>query len=314
MKNYNITPNKGSPRCHLGSQYAILNTLYTLALVLLPALSVAQHGLSFSQFGQVRNSFNSSLSTMDSRGGFSVLGRGQWMGVDGAPRVIWGSGHVGLADIGATIGADIRHAQLGVFKDSEASIYFAKRIRLAERDYLSLSMGGGFIYFNGDYGSLDGSDPAFSETVSETSGLLSISTSYYSPERYYFGVAMPRFSLNRKNRYEYEFGHVIYVSSGALFRLDESFHLRPSLLVSKMKAQILRFEFNAVAFVARKIGFGLGVQNQGDLSALLQFNFGSLGFGYSYQFSPKSSTMNQRISTNTHELGLRYSVAGLGLL
>jgi len=285
-----------------------------LALAFLPFVSIAQHGVSYNQFGQLRNAFNSSLSTMDLKGSFSTLGRSQWAGVDGAPKSVWINGNIGFQEARLSVGIDAKHATLGVVKENELSAFVAKAVRLSEDEYLNLSMGGGLINFHGNYNQIDPEDPAFRSNVQETNGFLSISTSYYREERYYAGVSMPRFSLNRSKNREYEFKNVYYITAGAVVALDESFHLRPSLLVSHMDDMAPRYDVSVLAFVNRKFGLGIGAQNQGDFSALAQVNFGDFGVGYSYQFSPKSSTLNQRLSTNTHEVGLRYRVGGMGLL
>ena len=292
----------------------LLRVLLRAALVFMPLAAVAQHGISYNQFGQLRNSFNSSLSTMDMQGSVSFLGRSQWLGVDGAPQSLWASANVGFRRIGATAGLDIKHAAIGVVKESEFSAYFAKSVRLSEDEYLSLSMGGGLLYYTGNFSSVDPGDPAFREDVRNTDGLLSISTSYYRRERYYVGVSMPRFALGNNKEQDYEFKRVYYITGGALLELDDMFHLRPSFLVGHMEDQSPRYDVSVLAFMGRKLGVGLGVQNQGDLSGLLQLNMGNFGIGYSYQFSPNSRTLNQRISNNTHEIGLRYRVGGIELL
>lgn len=284
-------------------------------LVLASFLVKAQHGVSYNQFGQLRNTFNSSLSTMDMQGSFSMLGRSQWTGVDGAPKSIWASGNIGLQKALLSIGLDAKHAALGVTKETELAAYAAKAVRISENEYISLSMGGGFIHFQGNYSSIDDQgDPSFRDDIQETNGFLSISTSLYRPDRYYVGVSMPRFSLNRRENFDYEFANIYYITAGALIGLDDMFHIRPSLLVSHMDGQDPRYDLSTLVFIARRIGLGMGIQNQGDLSALMQLNFGDFGVGYSYQFSPNSHTLNQRISTNTHEVGVRYRIGGVGLL
>lgn len=285
-----------------------------LMLLTLPFIGRAQHGVSYNQFGQLRNSFNNSLSTMDKHGSYSLLGRSQWVGLDGAPKSVWASGNYAIKPIALTIGMDLKHAGLGVVNETEVTAYAAKAVRLSEDEYLSLSMGGGLIHFKGNYNQLDGTDPAFRDNINETNGILSISTAYYREDKYYFGISMPRFSLMRDQNREYEFRNIYYITGGALFRLDEAFHLRPSFLVSHMDKLTPRYDLSVLLFMGKKIGLGMGVQNQGDLSALMQLNFGDFGLGYSYQFSPKSNTLNQRISNNTHEVGLRYRVGGIGLL
>src|SRR5690606_32464123 len=117
----------------------VKQAVWTVMLLLPPAVQ-AQHGVSYNQFGQLRNTFNSSLSTMDLGGSFSMLGRSQWTGVDGAPKSIWASGNIGFRNAGLSVGIDAKHAALGVVKESEFSAYVAKAVRLSEDEYLSLSM------------------------------------------------------------------------------------------------------------------------------------------------------------------------------
>lgn len=289
-------------------------SILTFFVLLIPFCSTAQHGVSYNQFGQLRNSFNSSLSTLDEKGSFAMLGRSQWTGVDGAPRSLWATGHGLVKKINLAIGGDIKHASLGVVRENEITAYAAKAVRLGESEYLSLSMGGGLLFYEGNYRQLDDQDPAFQEDVRGTAGVLSVSTSYYQKDKFYLGVAMPRFSLKRNTDREYEFRDVIYVTGGMLIRLDDMFKLRPSFLVSHLQEMSPRYDISTLVFVGPKFGVGMGVQNQGDLSGLLQLNFGNFGIGYSYQFSPNGHTLNQRISMNTHEFGFRYRIGGVGLL
>jgi len=288
---------------------------FLAAIVFLPLSTVyAQHGVSYNQFGQLRNSFNSSFSTMDERGSFSLLGRSQWVGVEGSPRSMWFTGNIGFERSHLSIGLDVKHAAMGVTKESEMTAYLAKAVRISEDEYLSLSMGGGLIYFQGNFNQLDASDPTFRDNISETDGVLSISTSYYKKDRYYFGVSMPRFSLVKEQNRDYEFRNLYYITGGAVFELDRDFHLRPSVLITHLDNLDPRYDVSLLLFLKKQFGLGMGVQNQGDLSALMHLYFGNFGVGYSYQFNAGSTTLNQRISTNTHEIGLRYRLGGMGLL
>src|SRR3546814_15316594 len=72
-------------------------------------------------------------------GEVSVIGRRQWVGMDGAPTVFWGSGHIGLQRSGATTGITIRHESMAVEKLTEASAFFAKSVRISATEYLGLS-------------------------------------------------------------------------------------------------------------------------------------------------------------------------------
>ncbi len=293
-----------------------LNLLLLAAIILwVPFVGYGQHGLSYNQFGQLRSSFNGSLSLMDPDGGITLLTRQQWVGLDGAPKSYWASGHLGIKSLGMTVGLDVKDASFGVVRDRELSGYVASGVRLSEKEYLALSVGGGILMHAGNFSEVDPEDPNFAQDTRANQGVISLGTSYFKADRYYIGVSVPRFVLNKSKRdEEYEFHQVYYLTGGALFRVEDGFHIRPSLIVSHMENQDTRFDINALAFFAQKFGVGIGVQNKGDLSGLVQFNIGDFGIGYSYQFNPGSSTSNKRISNNTHEIGLRYRVGGMKML
>lgn len=292
-----------------------INLLLFAVISLTPFTGQSQHGLSYNQFGQLRNSFNGSLSMMDPEGGAALLSRLQWVGLDGAPQAYWASGHVGISRLGITVGVDLKQASLGVVRDRELSGYVASAVRLSDDEFLALSVGGGLLLHDGNFSSLDGRDPTFQEDTRYSQGMMSIGTSYFRENKYYFGVSIPRFVVaNRGQNRDYDFQRVYYITGGFLWRVDEGFHIRPSFIVSHMENNTPRYDVSTLAFFAQKFGMGLGVQNQGDLSGLLQFNLGDFGIGYSYQFNPGSTTSNQRISNNTHEIGVRYRIGGMKML
>ncbi|NGM63091.1 type IX secretion system membrane protein PorP/SprF [Sphingobacterium sp. SGG-5] len=289
--------------------------LYIAVLLPFPYFGKAQHGLSYNQFGQLRNSFNGSLSLMDPDGGAALLSRWQWAELDGAPKAYWASGHVGIQRLGITVGADVKQVNIGVVRDRELSGYIASAVRLGEDEYIGLSVGGGILMHAGNYSKLDPSDPSFAQDIQQSQGIVSLGTSYFRENKYYVGISVPRFMLSRnKNDLDYDFRQVYYITAGALFQVDEGFHIRPSCIVSQMESIGPRFDANVLAFFARKFGLGVGIQSQGDVSGLLQFNVGNFGVGYSYQINPGATTSNRRISNNTHEIGLKYRVGGMKML
>lgn len=132
----------------------------------------AQQPLTHTQHGQLRTVINSAASLMSQGGEVSVIGRRQWVGMDGAPTVFLGSGHIGFAGFGATAGLNIRHESLAVEKLTEASAFFAKSVRISETEYVGLSLNAGVSYLDGRFSQLDPMDPAFREDVRETDALM----------------------------------------------------------------------------------------------------------------------------------------------
>src|SRR5690606_13992578 len=94
--------------------------IVTAVLLIRTALQLhAQQPLTNTQHGQLRTVLNPAASLMHMGGEVSVIGRRQWVGLDGAPTVFWGSGHIGLQRSGATAGITLRHESMAVEKLTE---------------------------------------------------------------------------------------------------------------------------------------------------------------------------------------------------
>ncbi len=269
----------------------------------------AQQPLTHTQHGQLRTVINPAASLMRIDGEVSVIGRRQWVGMDGAPTVFWGSGHIGFENFSATTGISIRHESMAVEKLTEASAFFAKSVRISEAEYLGLSLNAGFSYMDGRFSQLDPMDPAFREDVQETDALVGFGVMLYRPERYYVGLSLPRLMLGNLGvggESRYNFRNLYHLTAGALFNLGADFQFRPSALVTYSESLRPQAEASALFFVKRVFGIGLNVRSYGELAGMAQFNFAGIGLGYSYQFNPGSEPLNRRISNTTHEIGLSY--------
>ena len=290
---------------------SLVQVVITGALMgVLPAL--AQQQVTHTQHGQQRVPLNSATSLLSPTGEIQVMARRQWMGVEGAPQVLWGSAHIGMQNIKATAGVNFRQERMGVERLSEASLFFAKSVRLSARDYLGVSLNAGLAYFQGNYSSLDPTDPAFRDEM-ETEALAGFGVLFYRPGRYYAGVSLPRLSLGslRDDASRYAFGNVYHVHGGALLGLGGDMALRPSVLATYTEDFGTQVEASALVVLKEQLGLGLNVRSTGELAGMAQFHFGSFGLGYSYQFMPGSGTLNRRMNNATHDLGISYRFGGL---
>ena len=282
------------------------------------AMLHAQQPLTHTQHGQVRTVVNAASSLMSMGGEVSVIGRRQWVGLDGAPTVFWGSGHMGFAKMGATAGMNLRHESMAVEKLTEASVFFAKGVRISESEYLGVSLNAGLSYMDGRFSQLDPQDPAFGEDMRETDALVGFGLLLYRPDRYYVGLSLPRLmlgSLGVSKGSRYDFRNIYHLTAGALFALGTDFSFRPSLLVTYSEHLRPQADIGAMFFVQRAFGLGVNVRSYGSVAGLAQLNLGSLGVGYSYQFGTRNETLNRGINNNTHEIGLTYRFGSMvGLL
>ena len=278
----------------------------------------AQQPLTHTQHGQLRTVINPAASLMSQEGEVSVVGRRQWVGMEGAPTAFWGSGHMGFERFGATAGLSIRHERMAVEKLTEASAFFAKSVRISETEYVGLSLNAGMSYMDGRFSQLDPMDPAFREDVRETDALVGFGVMLYRPGRYYVGLSLPRLmlgSLGVTGSSRYNFRSIYHLTAGAEFGLGPDFQFRPSLLVTYAESLRPQAEISALVFIKRTFGVGMNVRSYGDLAAMAQFNFAAFGLGYSYQFNPGNQPLSRRINNTTHEIGLSYRFGGvMGLL
>src|SRR5690606_19001314 len=239
--------------------------------------------MTHTQHGELRTVVNPAASLMSQGGEVSFIGRRQWVGVEGAPTVFWGSGHVGVESLGATAGINIRHEGLAVEKLTEASAFFAKRVRISETEYVGLSLNAGVSYLDGRFSQLDPADPAVREDVRETDALVGFGVMRYRPVRYYGGLSLPRLVrgiLGGATDSRYSLRNVYHLTAGALFAMGTDFHLRPSVLVTYAENLRPQAEASAMVFIKGVFGIGANVRSYGEVAGMAQFNFGGFGLGY----------------------------------
>lgn len=286
----------------------IQKTLFLLwAILSTVQLAGAQQPLSPVQHVTFRSAMNPANTLMQMGGEINTLGRRQWVGMEGAPTVIWGNAHLGFSKLGATAGISLRHESVGVEEITETSLFFAKSVRLSEKDYLGLSLSGGLVFQQGRFSSLDPHDPAFRDDLRSTDGLIGVGLILFRPDRYYVSASMPRLMLESADKQNsYELHNHYHFSAGMLFELGEDLHLRPAVLANYAKNLGTAADFSATLFLKRQFGLGLNIRTNGDTAGILEFRYGGFGLGYAYQFNPTNRPLNRRIDNSTHEIGLTY--------
>jgi len=270
--------------------------------------------LSHAHTGGFTTAVNPAFSLMQKNGNISFIGRQQWVGLEGAPNVYWGHAHLGLKQLGATTGIQFGQDNVGVEKQTQVSLFFAKSIRLSEKDYLGMALSAGLIHFDARYSNLDGLDPSFNQDINEADALLGIGITLFRPEKYYVGLSIPRFTSGGVGVFgntKYNFENQYFLSAGYLFPMGGSFQLRPSVIMAYTNSTKTTLDASVMVFAQRTVGLGMGVRSQGDLSGKLHINYAGLGLGYSYQFNPKNQPLSRYINNSSHEVGITYNFGGI---
>lgn len=271
----------------------------------------AQQTMTYNQYGSMITPLNTAGSLLDSAGSVGLLGRRQWVGIEGAPQAFWMSGHIPVKGFAANAGLNARHESLAVEQSSEVSAFVAKSVRLSSNDYLSVSLSAGFSYYRGNFSSMDPNDPAFGRNdIRETDALAGFGLMLYRRKKYYIGVSLPRLSLSDlgsggTNR-QYRFYNQYHIMAGYQLPLASDFELRPAVLVTYSRNEKTRADVSAMVFAKQLFGLGVNVRTYGHVAGMAQVNVKQLGIGYSYQFHPNRQPLTRQINNAAHEIGLSY--------
>ncbi|MFC6100211.1 PorP/SprF family type IX secretion system membrane protein [Olivibacter domesticus] len=280
-------------------------------LLLVVFIANAQQALTYNQYANQPTALNPTASLLRPDGEVALLGRKQWVGLEGAPTTYWMTAHLPWRQFGATVGINVRHESLAIEDATELSAFLAKSIRISESEYLAMSMSLGISLYNGNFSQVDPQDPAFRSDIRESTALMGFGVLLYRPDVYYAGFSMPRLALSdlgsggQVNR-QYNFSNQYHAMGGVVLRLDESFDVKPAFLASYVPGVPLQADLSAVVYAEKTFGLGINARTNNDLSAMAEIMIGPLKAGYSYQFNSNDNPLKRRIDNATHEIGISY--------
>lgn len=281
-----------------------------IAGLLLATAADAQQAITYNNYHSTPTPLNNAASLVRGGGEVQVIGRRQWVGIEGAPQALWGSGHVALERIGATVGVSIQHQRIAVERISEAVAFFAKSVRISEREYLGLSLNAGVSYYNGNFAQLDPHDPSFRDDIRETDFVTGFGVVLYQPNRYYVGLSLPRLSLSSLGKggqgRQYNFSRQYHLTAAALFPMGVDFHVKPALLVTHAENMRPQAEIGALLYIKEIFGVGMNVRTYGDMAGMARVLFDGFSLGYGYQFNTRSQIGKRNLENATHEIGIAY--------
>lgn len=256
--------------------------------------------------------------------------RTQWVGLEGAPRTFYISGHTPLGKRESTIeglkqmpfhgvgGAVISDA-IGPHSILTAKASYAYHLPVSNDLVLSLGAFGGIKQYRTNQAELspeDGatfdSDPSLSNIQTTIVPDMSLGIWGYS-KNYYFGVATFQILNNKVQTVQDVEGATEegalsmhhWVTGGYLFKIDSIWNLVPSVVVKYANPAPITFDINFKINYDDKYWAGVSYRNQDAVIGMVGATFKKLvDVGYSYDFT--TSDINT-VSSGSHEIfvGLR---------
>lgn len=253
---------------------------------------------------------------------FGVLGRTQWVNLNGSPQT--GTFSVNFPtglyrNMG--LGLSIVHDQIGPAIESNAVLDYSYSINMAPYTISKLSFGlkAGVDILDVDYSRLNLSnpnDPFFQNNVDKKLNLQVGAGIYYRTENFYVGASIPNF-LNSKhfdesslenqdvNNIAIDRLHYFYIM-GYVFNLGQSLKFKPATLVKFVSGAPLQWDLSANFLVHDKLALGASYRWNASVSGLVGFQISKsvfAGVAYDYQ-----STTLEDYSNGSYEVFLRFDV------
>ena len=282
--------------------------------------------MSFNGYGQQDPQYTQYMYNMNvvnpayagSRGTLSVgvLGRTQWVGIDGGPETATLSIH---APVGRNLGVGFSAISDSYGPAKEQNIYadISYTISTSEEGRLAFGLKAGVSLF--DVGllsvvlpqSLPGVDPLFSDNINEVNPNFGAGAYYYN-DRFYVGLSVPNILETR--HFEKEGGIIsraaeethAFLTAGYVFDLSENLKFKPSTLIKGVAGAPLSLDVSANFLMNDRLELGLNYRLDDSVGALVNFGVSpSLRIGYAYDYT---TTNLGNFNSGSHEAFLLWDI------
>jgi len=269
-----------------------------------------------SMYGQYMfNMLNVNPAYAGSRnvGNFNTLIRRQWLDITGSPTTGSFSYDERLSDHNISIGGQLYYDNIYTQKRAGLQGFYSYAADM-NSSILSLGISFGVMNYNANYSRtnpFDVGDPLLQQVISAflpTAGL----GAFWSSEKWYFGLSTPNLfksykaEMNDKSvSFAGKSGHY-YFTGGYVFPISDMVVAKPSVMVKSVSGAPVQIDFNTNIWLSDIFGIGASYRTGDALLGMAELQLNTQ-FRIGYAYEQKISV----ISTNSHELMLRYEFGGL---
>ena len=220
-----------------------------------------------------------------------LLGRTQWVGVEGAPRTATLSFNSPIGKA-TGLGLSIIHDEIGPVKENNIYADFSYTIFTGEEGRLAFGLKAGVTLL--DIGFLDTVDPdPLNEPVNQASPNFGAGIYYYT-NKFYAGLSVPNFLETR--HLESGNGYVstasekmhYFLTAGYVFDLADNLLLKPSTMLKATSGAPLSVDLSLNLLVNQMFEVGLSYRFDDSISGMVGFQVNNdfrIGYAYDYTTS-----------------------------
>jgi type IX secretion system PorP/SprF family membrane protein len=290
------------------------NNILVVFTILLTGLVYGQQDPHYTQYMYNQNILNPAYA--GSRGDLSIgiLGRTQWVGIDGAPKTQTLNVH-SLVKGGLGIGLSAIHDKIGPVEESNLYLDLSYTLRTSENSHLAFGLKGGYTFMNvgllTDTDVIDANDPAFKKDYSGNYPNIGAGLYFYT-DKFYAGLAVPGILENYQFNVDgLKFSDVSdkmhwFGTLGYVFDLNDNLKLKPSAMVKMVKGAPISLDLNASLFINERFEVGLSWREGDSIDAILGLQVTpDVRIGYAYDHT---LTNLGNYNSGSHELMLLFDL------
>ncbi|QTD39091.1 type IX secretion system membrane protein PorP/SprF [Polaribacter batillariae] len=265
-----------------------------LAVIFFTVSAKAQQDPQYTQYMYNMNIINPAYAGSYDVLSINLLGRSQWVGIDGAPRTLT----MGVnSPVGKNVGLGLSVIVDEIGPVQEQNVYgdFSYTLKVGQNANLALGLKAGFTFFNICLPCLrkvNGEDQAFvNQNANKIMPNIGAGAFYYT-DKFYAGLSVP--NLLKTFHFDKKGGQIsrasetkhFFFTSGYVFDLSNDVKLKPSTMIKAAEGSPLSIDFSGNVLLYDKLEFGLSYRLDESVSALINVRASNtLRIGYAYDYT-----------------------------
>lgn len=266
-----------------------------------------QQDAQYTQYMYNMNVLNPAYAGSKGVPSLGLIGRSQWVGLDGAPNTFTVAYHspVGRA---VGLGMSVIHDEIGPVAEDNVFVDFSYTIFTSDIGRLAFGLKAGITFLDVDELNTLDPDP-LNVPIHQTSPNFGAGAFYYT-DKYYVGLSVPNILETR--HLEKDGGTVssasekqhIFATAGYVFNLSSTLKFKPSTMIKATSGSPVSVDLSANFLFNDNMELGLSYRFDDSISGLIGFNVSKdFRLGYAYDFTTsRFGDFNQ----GTHEVFLLF--------
>ena len=278
-------------------------------------IAQGQQDPMFTQYNFNTQVFNPAYAGTWKSLGFIVLGRNQWVGMEGAPRTYTFSLQSNTKNNKVGLGLNMVSDRIGMEKRLSLFGDYSYGFQVSENSLLRLGLKFGVSSYQNnlsEYTQFPGElDPTLQGDINNHYMPNFGVGAFLLSENYYIGFSIPKILKNTiDNNYNNLTQNVIrnlFLIAGYVFNLSEYLQFKPTFLTKAAIGQSVQFDFTANFLLGEKVWLGAMYRTGDAFGLIAQWIFDKkLRIGYSFDFTTSEL---QKFNNGTHEVMVSYEIS-----